>query len=46
MLPLPQATHLIAVAWALRLVMGKRVELDFVEGISPETVRWVLKNTS
>jgi transposase len=50
-----QATHLIAVActaapeghahWTLRLLAGKAVELGFVESISPETIRAVLKKT-
>jgi transposase len=48
-----QAAHLIAIAcspapdghdhWALRLLGQKAVELGYVEGISPETVRQVLK---
>ncbi len=32
--------------WTLRLLAGKAVELGFVEKISPETVRAVLKKTS
>ncbi len=49
-----QAAHLIAIAcseapdghdhWPLRLLGQKAVELGYVEGISPETVRQVLKN--
>jgi hypothetical protein len=49
----PQAAHLIAIAcspapdghdhWALRLLGQKAVELGYVEGISPETIRQVLK---
>lgn len=52
----PQAAHLIAIAcsdapdghdhWPLRLLGQKLVELGYVEGISPETVRQVLKKTS
>lgn len=48
-----QAAHLIAIAcspapdghdhWPLRLLGQKVVELGYVEGISPETVRQVLK---
>jgi len=48
-----QAAHLIAIAcsdapdghdhWPLRLLGQKAVELGYVEGISPETVRQVLK---
>lgn len=48
-----QATHLIALActaapeghdhWTLRLLAGKAVELGFVERISPETIRALLK---
>lgn len=48
-----QAAHLIAIAcspapdghdhWALRLLGQQAVELGYVEGISPETVRQVLK---
>jgi transposase len=51
-----QQAHLIAIAcsevpdghdhWTLRLLAGKAVELGFVEKISPETVRAVLKKTS
>lgn len=50
-----QATHLLAVActrapeghdhWTLRLLAGKVVELGFVESISPETIRALLKKT-
>jgi len=29
--------------WTLRLLVGKAVELDFVESISPETIRQLLK---
>lgn len=49
----PQAAHLIAIAcsdapdghdhWPLRLLGHKLVELGYVEGISPETVRQVLQ---
>jgi transposase len=52
----PQQAHLIAVAcspvpdghdhWTLRLLAGKAVELGFVEKISPETIRAMLKKTS
>jgi hypothetical protein len=48
-----QAAHLIAIAcspvpsghdhWTVRLLVGKAVELGFVESISPETVRQLLK---
>jgi transposase len=51
-----QAAHLIAVAcspapdghdhWTLRMLAGKAVELGFVEKISPETIRALLKKTS
>jgi transposase len=51
-----QQAHLIAVAcspvpnghdhWTLRMLAGKAVELGFVEKISPETIRAVLKKTS
>jgi transposase len=51
-----QQAHLIAVAcspipdghdhWTLRLLAGKAVELGFVEKISPETIRALLKKTS
>jgi transposase len=51
-----QAAHLIAVActpvsdghdhWTLRLLAGKAVELGFVTGISPETIRQLLKKTN
>ena len=32
--------------WTLRLLAGKAVELGFVEHISPETIRALLKKTS
>ena len=51
-----QAAHLIAIAcssvpdghdhWTLRMLAGKAVELGFVEHISPETIRALLKKTS
>jgi transposase len=51
-----QQAHLIAIAcspvpeghdhWTLRLLAGKAVELGFVSGISPETVRALLRRTS
>jgi hypothetical protein len=51
-----QAAHLIAIAcspvpdghdhWTLRLWAGKAVELGFVEAISPETIRQLLKKTN
>ncbi|EFH79775.1 transposase [Ktedonobacter racemifer DSM 44963] len=51
-----QAAHLIAIAcspvpdghdhWTLRLLAGKVVELGFVESISPETIRQLLKKTN
>ncbi len=51
-----QAAHLIAIAcsdapdghdhWPLRLLGQKLVELGYVEHISPETVRQVLKKTN
>jgi hypothetical protein len=51
-----QEAHLIAVAcssvpdghdhWTLRMLAGKAVELGFVEHISPETIRGLLKKTS
>src|SRR5260221_5334450 len=51
-----QAAHLVAIAcspvpdghdyWTLRLLAGKAVELGFVERISPETIRALLKKTS
>lgn len=51
-----QQAHLIAIAcspvpdghdhWTLRLLAGKAVELGFVAGISPETVRALLRRTS
>jgi transposase len=50
-----QQAHLIALAcspvpdghdhWTLRLLAGKAVELGFVEKISPETIRALLKKT-
>lgn len=50
-----QATHLIALActvapeghdhWTLRLLAGKAVQLGFVDAISPETIRALLKKT-
>lgn len=51
-----QQAHLIAIAcspvpdghdhWTLRLLGGQAVELGFVEHISPETVRALLRRTS
>jgi len=51
-----QAAHLIAIAcspvptghdhWTVRLVAGKAVELGFVESISQETIRQLLKKTN
>jgi transposase len=51
-----QQAYLIAVScspvpdghdhWTLRLLAGKAVELGFVERISPETIRALLKKTS
>jgi transposase len=51
-----QQAHLIAVAcspvpdghdhWTLRLLAGKAVELGFVERISPETIRALLRRTT
>jgi len=51
-----QAAHLIAIActpapdghdhWTLRLLAGKAVELGFVDSISPETIRQMLKKMS
>lgn len=51
-----QAAHLIAVTcspaptghdhWTVRLLAGKAVELGFVESISPETIRQLLKKTN
>jgi hypothetical protein len=48
-----QAAHLIAIActsaldghdhWTLRLLARKAVELGFVDSISPETIRQMLK---
>jgi transposase len=51
-----QQAHLIALAcsavpdghdhWTLRMLAGKAVELGFVETISPETIRALLKKTN
>src|SRR5260370_20323449 len=51
-----QQAHLIAIAcskvpdghdhWTVRMLANKAVELGFVEKISPETIRAVLKKTS
>jgi transposase len=51
----PQQAHLIALAcskvpdghdhWTLRMLANKAVELGFVEQISPETIRALLKKT-
>lgn len=51
-----QAAHLIAIAcsqapeghdhWTLRMLAGKAAELGFVERISPETIRALLRRTS
>ena len=51
-----QQAHLVAIAcspvpdghdhWTLRLLAGKAVELGFVESISPETIRALLRRTS
>jgi Homeodomain-like domain len=51
-----QQAHLIAIScrpvpdghdqWTLRLLAGKAVELGFVEHISPETIRALLKTTT
>jgi len=51
-----QQAHLVAIAcspvpdghdhWTLRLLAGKAVELGFVEKVSPETIRALLKKTS
>lgn len=51
-----QAAHLIAIActpvpnghdhWTMRLLAGKAIELGFVESISPETIRQLLKKTN
>lgn len=51
-----QAAHLVAIAcspvpdghdhWTLRMLAGQAVELGFVEHISPETIRALLKKTS
>ena len=50
-----QAAHLIAITcskvpdghdhWTLRMLAGKAIELGYVRGISPETVRQLLKKT-
>jgi transposase len=50
------AAYLIAIActpaptghdhWTMRLLAGKAVELGFVESISPETIRQLLKKTN
>jgi transposase len=52
----PQQAHLIAVAcskvpdghnhWTLRMLANRAAELGFVETISPETIRALLKKTS
>lgn len=52
----PQQAHLIAVAcskvpdghdhWTMRMLAKKAVELGFVEKLSPETIRALLKRTS
>jgi transposase len=52
----PQQAHLIAVAcskvpdghdhWTLRMLANQAVELGFVEKISPETIRALLKKTN
>ena len=51
-----QEAHLVAVAcseapnshdhWTVRLLADKAVELGFVESVSPETIRQILKKTS
>jgi transposase len=51
-----QRAHLVAIAcspvpdghdhWTLRMLAGKAVELGFVEKVSPETIRALLKKTS
>jgi len=51
-----QAAHLVAITctpapsghdhWTVRLLAGKAVELGFVESISPETIRQLLKKTN
>jgi transposase len=51
-----QQAHLVAIScspvpdghdhWTLRLLAGKAVELGFVEHISPETIRALLKKTN
>jgi hypothetical protein len=43
--PRPQATPAGHAHWTLRLLAGKAVELGFVAGISPETIRSLLKKT-
>ena len=50
-----QAAHLIAIScstvpdghdhWTVRMLAGQAVELGYVRGISPETVRQLLKKT-
>lgn len=50
-----QAAHLLAITcskvpdghdhWTLRMLAGKAVELEYVRGLSPETVRQLLKKT-
>jgi len=50
-----QAAHLIAITcskvpdghdhWTMRMLAGQAVELGYVRGISPETVRQLLKKT-
>ena len=50
-----QAAHLLAITcskvpdghdhWTLRMLASKAVELEYVRGISPETVRQLLKKT-
>ncbi|HEX9036843.1 MAG TPA: helix-turn-helix domain-containing protein [Ktedonobacterales bacterium] len=51
-----QQAHLVAIAcspvpdghdhWTLRMLAGKAVELGFVEKISPETIRALMKKTN
>jgi transposase len=51
-----ESAHLVAITcspvpeghdhWTVRLLAGKAVELGFVESISPETVRQLLKKTN
>ncbi len=51
-----QEAHLVAIAcsdppeghthWTLQLLAGKVVQLGFSEGISPETIRQILKKTN